>query len=38
MDIVEIQPKKDINQISCITAGRLILNLIGATIRAGYFD
>jgi len=38
MDIVEIQPEKDVNQISCITAGRLILNLIGTAIRAGYFD
>jgi agmatinase len=38
MDIVEIQPEKDVNQISCITAGRLILNLIGSAIRAGYFD
>ena len=39
MDIVEIQPAKDdANQISCITAGRLILNLIGASIRAGHFD
>jgi agmatinase len=38
MDIVEIQPEKDLNQISCITAGRLILNLIGAAIRAGHYD
>jgi agmatinase len=39
MDIVEIQPEKDdANLISCVTAGRLILNLIGASIRAGYFD
>jgi agmatinase len=38
MDIVEIQPEKDVNQISCMTAGRLILNLIGSAIRAGYFD
>lgn len=39
MDIVEIQPQKDdANLISCVTAGRLILNLIGASIRAGYFD
>ncbi|WP_050468871.1 agmatinase [Herbaspirillum chlorophenolicum] len=38
MDIVEIQPEKDIHQISCMTAGRLILNLIGTAIRAGYFD
>lgn len=39
MDIVEIQPAKDnASKISSITAGRLIVNLIGATIRAGYFD
>ncbi len=38
MDIVEIQPSKDSHQISCMTAGRLVLNLIGASIRAGYFD
>jgi len=39
MDIVEIQPAKDdLNQISCVTAGRLILNLIGSAISAGYFD
>lgn len=38
MDIVEIQPSRDFNQLSCMIAGRLILNLIGASIRAGYFD
>ncbi|MEP6939446.1 MAG: agmatinase [Rudaea sp.] len=39
MDIVEIQPAKDsANKITCVTAGRLIVNLIGASIRAGYFD
>ncbi|SEG76198.1 agmatinase [Marinobacterium lutimaris] len=38
MDIVEIQPEKDFNKHSCMNAGRLILNLIGASIRAGYFD
>jgi agmatinase len=37
MDIVEITPKRDVNDISSITAGRLILNLIGAAVRAGYF-
>jgi len=37
MDIVEITPKKDINGISSLTAGQLILNFIGATARAGYF-
>ncbi|CAJ0998177.1 N(1)-aminopropylagmatine ureohydrolase [Sodalis praecaptivus] len=38
MDIVEILPLRDIHQMSCMIAGRLILNLIGAAIRAGYFD
>jgi agmatinase len=38
MDIVEITPKADINRISCITAGRLIMNLIGAAVRTRYFD
>jgi agmatinase len=38
MDIVEITPRTDINRISAITAGRLVVNLIGAAVRAGYFD
>ena len=39
MDIVEIQPAKDLPcKLTCVTAGRLIVNLIGAAIRAGYFD
>jgi agmatinase len=39
MDIVEIQPSKDTpTKLTCVTAGRLIVNLIGTTIRAGYFD
>lgn len=38
MDIVEITPKHDVNNITCITAGRLIVNLIGTAVRAGYFD
>ena len=39
MDIVEIQPSKDTaTKLTCVTAGRLIVNLIGASIRAGYFD
>lgn len=37
MDIVEITPKHDVNQITCITAGRLIVNLIGQAVRAHYF-
>lgn len=38
MDIVEITPSIDVNNISCIAAGRLIVNLIGAAVRADYFD
>jgi agmatinase len=37
MDIVEITPKRDVNGISAITAGRIIVNLIGMAVRAGYF-
>ena len=37
MDIVEITPKRDVNGITAITAGRLIVNLIGRAVRAGYF-
>ncbi|MFI5013249.1 MAG: agmatinase [Hyphomicrobiales bacterium] len=37
MDVVEITPKHDANQITCIAAGRLIVNLIGTAVRAGYF-
>ncbi|MEZ5842756.1 MAG: agmatinase [Hyphomicrobiaceae bacterium] len=38
MDVVEITPRHDVNNITCITAGRLIVNLIGTAVRAGYFD
>ena len=38
MDIVEITPKRDVNNISAITAGRLMCNLIGMAVRAGYFE
>jgi len=39
MDIVEITPSKDTgSMLTCVTAGRFIVNLIGAAIRAGYFD
>jgi len=38
MDIVEITPARDINQITAITACNLMVNMIGRTIRAGYFD
>ena len=34
MDIVEITPTRDVNDISVITAGQLILNYIGATVQA----
>src|SRR5499426_295166 len=33
MDVVEITPKADVNSITCITAGRLIVNLIGTAVR-----
>lgn len=38
MDIVEITPSADVNDITSVTAGRLIANLIGAAVRADYFD
>jgi agmatinase len=38
MDVVEITPSTDVNNLTCITAGRLIVNLIGAAVRAGYFE
>ncbi|MFA5522053.1 MAG: agmatinase [Castellaniella sp.] len=38
MDIVEITPERDVNEISSITAGHIILNLIGAAVRANYFE
>lgn len=37
MDVVEICPALDVNRISAVTAGRLFVNLIGATIAAGYY-
>ena len=37
MDIVEITPRRDVNGITSLTAGRLIVNLIGAATRAGQF-
>ncbi|HJM51060.1 MAG TPA: agmatinase [Alphaproteobacteria bacterium] len=37
MDIVEITPRRDLNDISAITAARLIVNLIGMAVRGGYF-
>ena len=38
MDINEITPSRDVNRITSITAGRLFVNLIGAAVRANYFD
>ena len=38
MDVVEITPGTDLNQMTCITAGRLIVNMVGAIIRTGRFD
>ncbi len=37
MDIVEIAPARDVNEIASMTAGHIILNVIGAAVRAGYF-
>lgn len=37
MDIVEITPSKDVNQLTAIAAGRFFVNLIGAAVRADYF-
>ncbi|UVK40112.1 agmatinase [Mesorhizobium sp. AR10] len=37
VDIVEIAPARDINEITSITAGNIILNVIGAAVRAGQF-
>nr|WP_258596812.1 agmatinase [Mesorhizobium sp. AR07] len=37
MDIVEIAPARDINEITSMTAGHIILNVIGAAVRAGQF-
>lgn len=37
MDIVEITPARDLNEITSIVAGRFIRNLIGTAVRAKYF-
>lgn len=37
MDIVEIAPSRDVQNITCITAGHMILNTIGAAVRADHF-
>ena len=36
LDVVEITPRTDVNALTCITAGRLIANLLGAAVRAGH--
>jgi agmatinase len=36
MDIVEIAPGYDLHDITAITAGHIILNAIGAVVRAGH--
>jgi len=38
MDIVEIAPSMDLHDITSITAGHIILNAIGAAVRAGRCD
>ena len=38
MDVVEITPSCDMNQISAVAAGRLMTNLIGTMAKAGRFD
>jgi agmatinase len=38
MDVVEITPRDDVNQMTCITAGRVIVNLIGMAVGARYFE
>lgn len=38
MDVNEIAPRYDHNEVTCVLAGRLIINYIGAAVRAGYFD
>ena len=37
MDVVEIMPARDVNDLTSLTAGHIILNVIGAAVRAGYF-
>lgn len=37
MDIVEITPSRDFNDITLIAASRIINILVGATVQAGYF-
>jgi agmatinase len=35
MDIVEIAPRRDVNEITSLTAGNIVLNAIGAAVRSG---
>jgi agmatinase len=37
MDIVEIAPRRDMNEITALTAGNIVLNAIGAAVRSGRF-
>lgn len=37
IDIVEIAPARDVNEITSMTAGLFILNAIGAAVRTGQF-
>ena len=36
LDVVEITPRTDVNALTCTTAGRLIVKLLGAAVRAGH--
>ncbi len=38
MDLNEIAPKFDVNNVTSQVAGRIVLNFIGASVRAGYYD
>ena len=38
LDFVEMTPARDLNEITSIVAGRIIVNFIGSAVRAGYFD
>ena len=38
MDVNDITPIYDINQATCMAAGRFIVNLIGGAVHNGYFD
>ena len=38
MDVVEIAPMHDLNDLTTIAAGRLFMNAIGAAAKAGHLD